>query len=295
MKKLVLMLLTLSILIIGTATASADSWGFYYSSGDNWRQTHHDDFNSETRLPFKWYDYREFWSGHNQMKPIYDRRWSNRFPGSHAYRWHDDVGFFHHGHQVRDAVFFYNDNDQLISVGYWAGGVFIHFRADHSSYESDDVFFKDVMPGVVVSSGWHDTYDPDRWHHHMIALRSMANGKFVCAENDGDSPLIANRDWAREWETFEVIHLGNHRIALRSVANGKFVCAENDGYSPLIANRDWAREWETFEIVYMGNHRIALRSMANGKFICAENGGYSPLIANRDVPRAWETFEVIDN
>lgn len=107
--------------------------------------------------------------------------------------------------------------------------------------------------------------------------------------------LIANRDWARQWETFEVLHLGNHRIAFRSVANGKFVTAENDGSSPLIANRDSIGQWETFEIVYLGDHRIALKSMANGKFVSAGNDGNSPLIANRDLVRQWETFEVVDN
>jgi hypothetical protein len=289
------LLLTLSMLLIMSMTASADSWGFYYNSSDNWRHTHHDDWASESRLPFKWHDHREAWSGHTQMKVIYDRRWNTRFPGSHAYRWHDDVGFYHHGHQVRDAVFFYDDNDQLISVGYWANGVFIHFRADHNSYESTDSFFVEVQNGIVAAPGWHDNYNADRWNHHMISLRSMANGKFVTADNDGNSPLIANRDWARDWETFEVLHVGNHRIALRSVTNGKFVTADNDGNSPLIANRDVPRDWETFEVVYLGNHRIALRSMANGKFVTADNGGNSPLIANRDVPRDWETFEVIDN
>jgi hypothetical protein len=40
-----------------------------------------------------------------------------------------------------------------------------------------------------------------------IALRSMANGKIVCAENNGAQPLIANRDHPGPWETFEVIVL----------------------------------------------------------------------------------------
>lgn len=40
-----------------------------------------------------------------------------------------------------------------------------------------------------------------------VALRSMANGKFVCAEGAGGQPLIANRDAAQLWETFEVVFL----------------------------------------------------------------------------------------
>lgn len=40
-----------------------------------------------------------------------------------------------------------------------------------------------------------------------IALRSMANGKIVCAEWAGAGSLIANRETAGPWETFEVIEL----------------------------------------------------------------------------------------
>lgn len=40
-----------------------------------------------------------------------------------------------------------------------------------------------------------------------IALRSMANGKLVCAEDGGAQPLIANREGIGTWETFELILL----------------------------------------------------------------------------------------
>lgn len=38
-----------------------------------------------------------------------------------------------------------------------------------------------------------------------IALRSLANGRLVCAENAQGRPLLANRDEVGPWETFEVI------------------------------------------------------------------------------------------
>jgi hypothetical protein len=40
-----------------------------------------------------------------------------------------------------------------------------------------------------------------------IALRSLANGKIVCAENGGEQALIANRTEIGAWETFELIEL----------------------------------------------------------------------------------------
>ncbi|MGD0952149.1 MAG: matrixin family metalloprotease [Methanotrichaceae archaeon] len=122
-----------------------------------------------------------------------------------------------------------------------------------------------------------------------VALQADANGKYVCAENAGQSPLIANRDWTQQWETFGLIDLGNNNIALQAV-NGKYVCAEDAGQLPLIANRDAIGQWETFKLIDLGNNNIALQSAANGKYVCAENAGQSPLIANRDWTQQWETF-----
>ena len=83
-----------------------------------------------------------------------------------------------------------------------------------------------------------------------IALQAAANGKYVCAENGGLSPLIANRDWVYGWETFKLIDLGNNNVAFQAV-NGMYVCAENGGLSSLIANRDWVQGWETFGLKYI--------------------------------------------
>lgn len=123
-----------------------------------------------------------------------------------------------------------------------------------------------------------------------IALKSMANGKLVCAEDGGGKPLIANRAAVGPWETFQMVTVGTGKIALKSLANGKYVCAENAGAQPLIANRTQIGPWETFEKVDKGGGLIALKSVANGKYVCAENAGSSPLIANRAAVGPWEMF-----
>jgi hypothetical protein len=43
--------------------------------------------------------------------------------------------------------------------------------------------------------------------NRRIALRSLANGKIVCAEGGGEQPLIANRTDIGAWEQFELIEL----------------------------------------------------------------------------------------
>jgi hypothetical protein len=139
----------------------------------------------------------------------------------------------------------------------------------------------------VISSAEVDIH-----YHKQIALRAAANNKYVCAENGGNLPLIANRDGIGSWETFGLIDLGNNKVALLAV-NGKYVCAENGGNLPLIANRNGIGSWETFDLINLGNNNIALKAV-NGKYVCAENGGNLPLIANRNGIGSWETFGLID-
>ncbi|MGC4879234.1 PQQ-dependent sugar dehydrogenase [Micromonospora sp. DT43] len=79
-----------------------------------------------------------------------------------------------------------------------------------------------------------------------IALRSRANGLYVCADNTGTSPLIANRTTIGPWETFQVINNSDGTVALRALANNQIVAAENSGASALIANRTSVGSWERF-------------------------------------------------
>lgn len=82
-----------------------------------------------------------------------------------------------------------------------------------------------------------------------IALRATSNGQYVCAENAGAEPLIANRTAIGPWETFALLHNPDGTVSLRAQANGAYVCAENAGAAPLIANRTAIGTWEKFDLV----------------------------------------------
>lgn len=126
-----------------------------------------------------------------------------------------------------------------------------------------------------------------------IALQAAANNKYVCADNAGQLPLIANRIAIGPWETFELIDLGNGNVALQAAANSKIVTAESAGQLPLIANRNAIGLWETFKRIDLGNNNIALQAAVNSKYVCADNAGALPLIANRNAIGQWETFKLI--
>ena len=81
-----------------------------------------------------------------------------------------------------------------------------------------------------------------------IGLKALANNLYVCANNAGSSPLIANRTTIGGWETFQWVDAGGGNVALFSLANNQYVCADNYGNNPLIANRITAGGWESFAV-----------------------------------------------
>lgn len=73
------------------------------------------------------------------------------------------------------------------------------------------------------------------------------NGKYVCTEDGGDSPLIANRDnVAGDWEKFKFEASGSY-FGIKC-KTGRYVCAEEEGTENTIANRTALGFWEEFTI-----------------------------------------------
>jgi hypothetical protein len=144
-----------------------------------------------------------------------------------------------------------------------------------------------TRPTVPVSSGGGGGGT------QVISLRAHANNLYVCADNAGANPLIANRAAIGPWETFDVLDAGNGNIALRSHANNLIVTAENAGANPLIANRTAIGGWETFQLIHNPDGSVSLRALANNLYVTADNAGASALIANRTAIGGWEEFDLI--
>lgn len=142
MKKLLLTLVTL-LLLSFSATVSADAhsrhdWSHEAYHRDSWHHT------SYTSVSFNWHERHDRYDPHRyRMERIHDREWAERFPGLRAYHWDDrhGEGFWYHGRRVTNAVFFYDRDDELVSIGFMHNGSFIFIRDDHSSFENHDSFF----------------------------------------------------------------------------------------------------------------------------------------------------------
>jgi hypothetical protein len=92
----------------------------------------------------RWFGHRNMYAADRYgMERIHDRQWHDRFPGLRAYNWHDrnGEGFWYRGHRVTDAVFFYNDDDELVSIGFMHRGAFVFIREDQRGFENRDSFF----------------------------------------------------------------------------------------------------------------------------------------------------------
>lgn len=126
--------------------------------------------------------------------------------------------------------------------------------------------------------------------NELISLKSLANGKYVCADNFGNNPLIANRDAAPGggWEEFTLERNGDGTVSLKASANGLYVSVQN---GILIANSFSIGTAQKFYLDTNGTI-VSFKSAANGKYVCADNFGNNPLIANRDAAGGWEQFEI---
>lgn len=125
-----------------------------------------------------------------------------------------------------------------------------------------------------------------------VSLQSLINTQYVCADNAGSSPLIANRTVAGLYETFTVVDAGSGNVALKAMDNGKYVDAANNGSGALIADSTTIGQAETFTEVDQGGTTLALQAVVNGKYVCADNTGSNPLVANRTSVGSFETFTV---
>ncbi len=88
----------------------------------------------------------------------------------------------------------------------------------------------------------------------LIALKSKANSKYVCADKQLDVTnwnLAANRTAIGAWEKFTWVANSDGTVSLKANGNGKYVCADKNLGSidwPLAANRTAIGGWEKFTV-----------------------------------------------
>ena len=145
---------------------------------------------------------------------------------------------------------------------------------------------KEAFPGTIYFLKYY-LIDKD-----YIKLKSGITNKYVCADNYGESNLIANRDSTGNWEHFLFYNNNDGTISIQSRANNKFLCAvfdDNNKKNPIIARSNHIQDWEKFYVENINNGKIAFRTFINNKYIQV-NPYDKQLYALGEKIGTWEEF-----
>jgi hypothetical protein len=123
----------------------------------------------------------------------------------------------------------------------------------------------------------------------QITLKCIGNNMYVCAENSGTNPLVANRDSVYQgdgsWEAFTYIKHDDGTFSLISSANDKYVSGLTTGiayFDYLHADQDSPMKNETRFILNQNQDgSYSFRSKVNLKYVSASNLGFGPLWASQ--------------
>ncbi len=138
------------------------------------------------------------------------------------------------------------------------------------------------------------TYNTVKLSNGKYSIKSVANEKYVVAENGGSDPIVANRDnYSGSWETFYLINNDDGTVSLKADANNKYVCAVLDEENQLTPRSDSISTWEKFKIYKINDSEYGIRSAENGKYVKADLDNGGKLIAGSDsIAGAWEAFNI---
>ena len=138
------------------------------------------------------------------------------------------------------------------------------------------------------------TYNTVKLSNGKYSIKSVANEKYVVAENGGSDPIVANRDsYGGSWETFYLINNDDGTVSLKADANNKYEGAVLDEEKQLVPRSESVGTWEKFQIYKISDTEYGLKSAENGKYVKADLDNGGKLIAGSDsIAGAWEAFNI---
>ena len=175
------------------------------------------------------------------------------------------------------------------------------FKGKSKEFTSDASYVGDEMNDKTSSikiEKWNGsssvTYNTVKLSNGKYSIKSVANGKYVAAENGGSETIVANRDnYGGSWETFYLINNDDGTVSIKADANNKYVCAVLDEENQLTPRSNSISTWEKFKIYKINDSEYGIRSAENGKYVKADLDNGGKLIAGSDsIAGAWEAFNI---
>ena len=138
------------------------------------------------------------------------------------------------------------------------------------------------------------SYNTVKLPNGKYSIKSVANEKYVAAENGGSETIVANRDnYGGSWETFYIVNNDDGTVSIKADANNKYVCAVLDEENQLTPRSDSISTWEKFKIYKINDSEYGIRSAENRKYVKADLDKGGKLIAGSDsIAGAWEAFNI---
>lgn len=138
-------------------------------------------------------------------------------------------------------------------------------KVEKADFNNSNAYITSIANGQVVcaENGGSETIVANRsscggaWETFQIvnnndgtgSLKSIANGKYVCAVIDENNQLLPRSESVGTWEKFIIEKISDGEYALYSLANGKYVQANlNDGGKLFATSETVAGAWEVFNI-----------------------------------------------
>ena len=138
-------------------------------------------------------------------------------------------------------------------------------KVEKADFNNSNAYITSIANGQVVcaENGGSETIVANRsscggaWETFQIvnnddgtvSLKSIANGKYVCAVIDEKNQLLPRSGSIGTWEKFIIEKISDGEYALYSLANGKYVQANlNDGGKLFATSETVAGAWEVFDI-----------------------------------------------
>ena len=175
------------------------------------------------------------------------------------------------------------------------------FKGDKKKFTSDASYVGDDLNDKTssikiekIGSSNTSSYSTANLSSGKYSIKSIANEKYVVAENGGSDPLMANRDsYSGAWETFFIENNGDGTVNIKAEANNKYVCAVLDEENQLTSRSDSPSTWEKFQIYKIKDGEYGIRSAENGKYVKSDLDNGGKLIAGSDaIAGAWEAFVI---
>ena len=177
------------------------------------------------------------------------------------------------------------------------------FKGKSKEFTSDASYVGDEMNDKTSSikiekinnqTSTTTSYNTVKLPNGKYSIKSVANEKYVAAENGGSDPIVANRDnYSGSWETFYIVNNDDGTVSIKADANNKYICAVLDEENQLTPRSDSISTWEKFKIYKINDSEYGIRSAENGKYVKTDLDNGGKLIAGSDsIAGAWEAFHI---